>query len=159
MSAAAISVSGANRARDAVAQLAADGLRGGDCLVDVGEQPARAVEQRVAGDGELHAMRRAPQQLAAQAALQGADLAAQGGLGHVEALRRAPEVQLLGHGDEGAQVAQLDGLGRLGEGQDPRLVVVRHASIMPVARARVSCGSRNTVMSIGLSLLLARPAE
>ena len=133
------------QARDAVGQLAPDRLRGRDRLVDVGEDPPGALEQRVAGERELHAVRRAPQQLAAQPALQRAYLAAQRRLGDEEPLGRAPEVQLLGDGDEGAQVAQLDRLGRLRQGQDPRVVVGHAADYAAAGRPR-SCASRNTVM-------------
>jgi hypothetical protein len=101
--------------RHPVGQLSADGLRRGDRLVEVGEQAPRAVEQRAAGDRQLDAMRRAPQQLAAQQALERADLAAERRLGEVQAGGGAVEVQLLGDGDERTEVPDLDALGRLGE--------------------------------------------
>jgi hypothetical protein len=63
-------------------------------------------------------MRRAPQQLAAQQALERADLAAERRLGEVQARRRAVEVELLGDRDERPQVPDLDALGRPGEGKD-----------------------------------------
>jgi hypothetical protein len=47
-------------------ELAADRERRGDRLVDVVEQPAGAVEQRLARDRQLDAVRRAAQQVAAQ---------------------------------------------------------------------------------------------
>ena len=104
--------------RHPVGQLAADGLRGGDRLVEVGQQPARAIQQRVAGDGQLHPVRRAAQQLAAQEPLDRADLAAQRRLREVQPRRSAAEVELLGDGDEGPQVPDLDAVGRLGKGED-----------------------------------------
>ena len=101
--------------RHPVRELAADGLRGGDRLVEVTEQPPSPVQQRAAGDGQLDPVGRAAQQLAAEQTLQGADLAAQRRLGHVQPRRRAAEVELLGHGDERAQMPDLDAVGGLGE--------------------------------------------
>ena len=101
--------------RHPVGQLAADGLRRGDRLVEVGEQLPRAVEQRAAGDGQLDAVRRAPQQLAPEQPLERADLAAERGLGEVQARGGPIEVELLGDGDERPQVPDLDALRRLGE--------------------------------------------
>jgi hypothetical protein len=105
------------QAGDPAHDLAADGLHRGDGLVDVAQQPARALEQRLAGDGELDAARGAAQQLAPHELLERADLAAEGGLGDVQPLCGASEVQLLRDGDEGPQVAQLDRVGRGREGE------------------------------------------
>ena len=87
-----------------------------------------AVEQRLAGDGQLHAVGRAAQQLAAQQLLERPDLPAQRRLGDVEPLRGPAEVELLGDRDESAQVPELDGFRRLWEGHDVCLVV--HALII-----------------------------
>ena len=75
----------------------------------------RAVQQRAAGDGQLHAVRRAAQQLAAQQPLERADLAAERRLREVQPRRGTAEVELLGDGDEGPQVPDLDAVGGLRE--------------------------------------------
>ena len=74
----------------------------------IGEQPPRAVEQRVAGQRQLDPMRGAAQQVAADEPFQAADLPAQRGLGHEQPGRGAPEVELLGDRHERPQVPQLD---------------------------------------------------
>ena len=104
----------------------------GDRLVEVGEQPARAVEQRAAGHRQLDAVRRAAQQLAADEPLERADLAAERRLGEVQPRRRAAEVELLGDRDERAQVPELDAVGRLREGK--HLSAHRRASMPPRSR-------------------------
>ena len=112
-------------------ELAADGQGRGDGLVDVLQQPPGPVEQRLARDRQLDAVRGAAQEIAAQQQLEPADLTAERGLGEVEAVRRAPEVELLGDGDERSEVTQLDRVGRLRKGEDSGAVVVGHAAIMP----------------------------
>ncbi len=82
------------------------------------EQPARAVQQGAAGDGQLDPVGRAPQQLAAQHALERPDLAAQRGLREVQPRGGATEVELLGDGDERPQVLDLDAVGGLRKRQD-----------------------------------------
>jgi hypothetical protein len=109
-------------------QLAAQRLHRRDGRVDLAQDGSDAVEQRLAGKRQLHAVGRAAQQLAAEHLLQRADLPAQRRLGDVEAFGRAAEVELLRHGDERAQVPQLDRLRRLREGED--VVVVGHGAII-----------------------------
>ena len=98
-------------------ELAAHRLRARDRFADVFQQAMRALQQRLARQGELDPMRRAAQQSAADQLLQRTDLAAQRRLRHVQPVRGAGEVELFGDGDEGAQVAQLDRVPRLWEGQ------------------------------------------
>jgi hypothetical protein len=83
-------------------ELAPDGERRGDGFVDVVEEPAGAIEQRLAGDGQLHPVLRPSQELQAEQLLEGAHLAAERGLADVEAVGGAAEVQLVGDGDKGA---------------------------------------------------------
>src|SRR3954468_18589342 len=71
------------------------------------EDLPRALEERGAGRGQLHAVLVAQQQLGADLLLELADLLAQRRLGHVQALGRAAEMQLLRDGDEVAEVAEL----------------------------------------------------
>jgi len=111
-----------------------------DCTVDtvastLAQDRADPIEERDAGDGQLDAMRRAPQQRAAEQPLKRADLTAERRLGNVEALGRPPEVELLGDGDEGTQVAQLDRFRRLREGD--HVLLVGHP---PMVTARPRAG-------------------
>ena len=99
-------------------ELPAHGLRLGDRLVHALEQDVGAVEQRLAGEGELDPMRRAPQQVAPEQLLEPAHLPAERRLRDVQAVRRPREAELLGDRDEGAQVPQLDRVGSLGKGED-----------------------------------------
>jgi len=73
--------------------LAAGGPAGvGERAVEVGEDPLRPLEQRLAGGGELDAARRAVEQRGAELGLHAADVLRERRLGHVEALGGAPEV-------------------------------------------------------------------
>jgi hypothetical protein len=92
--------------------LAADRPRGGHRVVDAVQEAARSVEQGLAGERQLDAVRGPPQQVAADVPLQAADLPAQGRLRQVQAGGGATEVQLLGDRHERAEVAQLDAVGR-----------------------------------------------
>ena len=89
-------------------QLASYRLRGRDGLVDVAQELARPVEERLAGERQLDLVGRAPQQLGAHQLLEGADLTAERGLRDVQPVGRAAEVELLGDRDERAQMSQLD---------------------------------------------------
>ena len=117
-------------AHAAADELAADRLRHRDGLVDAAQDAARAVEQRLAGQRQLDAVRGAPEELDADELLERPDLAAQRRLREVQLLGGAAEVELLGDGHERAQVPELDGVGRSREREHPCLVVV-HAVIIP----------------------------
>ena len=107
---------------------AADRLHGRHRGIDLAQDRAHPIEECVAGDGQLDAMRRAQQQRAAEQLLERTDLPAERRLGDVEALGRPPEVELLGDGNEGAQVAQLDRLRRVRQGD--HVLVVGHPSMV-----------------------------
>jgi hypothetical protein len=112
------------------------------------QELACRAEERVARKGQLHLVRRSPQQVAADEALQAAYLAAQGRLGQVEAGRGAAEVELLGHRDERSQVAQLDPVGGGWQWEHPaglgpgEVIHVAHSAagrswtVMPLAHRR-----------------------
>jgi len=124
---------------DALDVLATDGLHGRDRRVDLAQDRAHAVQQRLAGERELDAVGRAPQQGASEHLLERADLPAQRRLGDVQPLGGPAEVELLGHRDERAQVAKLDRLGRLGEGH--YVLGVVHAAIIDTASRGGDAGS------------------
>ena len=88
-------------------QFAARGAaRGGERVVDMGEDGAGIGQQRTAGLGQLDAARLAAQQLHVEFALQRADLLAERRLLHAEPLGGAGDVAFFGDGDEVAEVAQ-----------------------------------------------------
>ena len=76
-------------------------------VVGRAEHAGGALEQEAPGVGQRDLVRRAPQQLDAELALEQAHLPAQRRLRDVQALGRAREVALGRHGDEVAQPAQL----------------------------------------------------
>jgi hypothetical protein len=83
-------------------------------LVDVGlegldlvDDPPPAVQEHLAGGGEVHPPGGPVQQPHAELLLELADLLGQRRLGHVQALGGAAEVALLGHGDEVVELPDL----------------------------------------------------
>ena len=92
---------------DAAALARGEALHGAPQIVGRVEQAGSALEQEPPGVGQRDLVRRAPQQLDAELALEQAHLPAQRRLGDVQALGRAREVALGRHGDEVAQPAQL----------------------------------------------------
>jgi hypothetical protein len=129
---------------DAREQFPADRAGRADRLVDLAQQAPGPVQQRLARERELDAVRGPPQQVAADQPLQAADLAAQRGLRQVETGGGAAEVQLVGHRDERAQVTQFYGVGRLRQRHD--LGVLVHGSIIARRADSWSCRSCTTVM-------------
>ena len=75
--------------------------------VHLGEDPARAGDQRLTGLGDRHPPRGALDQGEAELLLEPADLLRERGLGDVLASRRAGEVLFVGERDEIAQLAKL----------------------------------------------------
>jgi hypothetical protein len=90
--------------------------RGAPCVRfgahELGQRPARAVEERLTGVREPDLPSRARQQIRSELLLQLADRDAERRLRHVQALGGAAEVELLRDRDEIAQVAKLDHLDR-----------------------------------------------
>ncbi len=132
-------------------QLTADRARRADRLVHVAQQAPGPVEQGLARQRELHAVRGTPQQVAADQPLQAADLPAQRGLRQVQAGGGAAEVQFVGHRDERAQVPQLDGVRRLGQRHDLGVLVV-HEPIIARRPGRGHAGYARLSCTLGLSL-------
>ena len=126
-------------------QLTADRPDRAHRLVHLAQQAAGPVEQGLAGQGELDAVRGTPQQVAADQAFQAADLPTQRGLGQVQARRSPAEVQFVGHRDERAQVPQFYGVRRLRQRHDLGVLLV-HGPIMARRAHPWSCRLGTTVM-------------
>ena len=91
---------------DALGEFAADRSGRRDRLVEIAQQFAGPVEEGLAGQRQLDPVRRPPQQVRPDQALQRADLAAQRRLGQEQPGGGPAEVQLLRNGDERAQMPQ-----------------------------------------------------
>ena len=76
--------------------------------LDFRQRPARAVQERDARGGELHAPARPHQQRCAYDRFELAHLLAERWLRHVQPPSRPAEMQLLGHCNEIAQMTELD---------------------------------------------------
>ena len=122
---------------DAGQQLTADRACRADRLVDLAQQAPGPVEQGLARQRELDAVRGPPQQVTSDQPLQAADLAAQRGLRQVQPRGGAAEVQFVGHRDERAQVPQLDGVRRLRQRYDLGVLVVHRPDYRPPGAAVV----------------------
>jgi hypothetical protein len=129
-------------------QFAADYAGGGDDVGELGQQRTSACQQRLSGEGELHPLCGALEQVAADQPLQVADLPAQRGLRDVEAAGGAAEVELLGDRDERAQVPQLDRLRQWWQRQHGG--VITHGLSLPRRGGFARC---NPVMSLCRSSL------
>ena len=116
------------RPRDPREQLAAHRQRRRDCLIDIAEQPPRAVEQGFSGKRQLDAVGGATQELASDELLKASNLPAERRLRDIEPLGRAAEVELFRHGHERPKMVQLDAIRRLREGKDTASLI--HAPSM-----------------------------
>jgi hypothetical protein len=126
-------------------QLTADRPGRADRLVDLAQQAPGPVEQGLAGQGELDAVRGTAQQITADQPFQAADLAAQRGLRKIKAGGGPAEVQFVGHRDERAEMTQLYGVGRLRQRHDLGVLVV-HGSIIARRTGPWSCRLCTAVM-------------
>jgi hypothetical protein len=121
-----------------------------DAAFQGGEHLVRAVEQGLTGQGQLHPVGGALEQLAADDAFQCSDLSAEGRCRDVQPFRGAAEAEPVRHSHECPQVLQVD-VGSRREGQHAGslgLVIGRsgHDLSIPGRRSRRSCETGNSVL-------------